>query len=507
MIEDLIEKKKALHEVSWKPAYAHFSRIIEKYNLRKGAEIGVAFGGHSEAILRQTQVATLYAIDSYQHRENYQDPMNLPQPYFDTLYQQTKQRLSAFGERFQLIRAHSKDAVELIEEALDFVYIDADHSYKGVWDDLCSWFSKVRDGGVIGGHDYGHQDFPGVKQAIDEFFRRFNWEVHLEGEGVWWIEKQPLSISFFIPAFNCEKTIQESVESIMEGNFEAGDELVILNDCSTDNTAAILDTLKTKYPSVRIHKHIRNKGGAAARNTAIENTQNSILFCLDSDNILASGSIQRLKRFMVDSGADAASFQEVRYFQSHKNETTHTWTYEPGAVRIADYLSKRAVPGASGNYMFTNESWIRAGCYPEFARALDTWGFGFQQLTSGSKMFVLPDSYYRHRYGHESYWVREHVKGTTSLIAIQILIPFLNLLAEKDVDYIMGRPNRYVWFDNLPERPIRLKDEDNENDDKTAAKQPPFQFGNSIRRASKRMYKYYKVAKYRYLTRYCLPFH
>ncbi|MBC7401140.1 MAG: glycosyltransferase, partial [Mucilaginibacter sp.] len=71
------------------------------------------------------------------------------------------------------------------------------------------------------------------------------------------------NISFFIPAYNCSDTITESVDSIMETNFMPGDELIIANDCSTDNTVDVLSILKIKYPVINILTHKRNKGGAA----------------------------------------------------------------------------------------------------------------------------------------------------------------------------------------------------------------------------------------------------
>ncbi len=459
-MSELVDNKKVIHESSLMPSYQCFPRVLQSKNLKSGAEIGVSFGGHSETILNQTNVEILYGVDSYKHRESYENPMNLLQDDFDALYERTKERLSVFGDRFKLIREDSKMAINRIESILDFVYIDADHSYKGVWEDLCVWYPKVRIGGVIGGHDYNHPNFPGVKQAVDEFFGRFGWEIHIEGEGVWWVEKQSLNISFIMPAYNCEKTIQESVESIMEGNFIEGDELVIVNDCSTDSTEVILNNLKEKYPEINIFRHSRNKGGAAARNTAVENTRNKIIFCLDSDNVLVNGSIQKLKAFLEKSGSDVASFQELHYFQNNKNDITHKWIFKEGTTTLSDYLSGPVVPGASGNYMFTKESWIRAGGYPEFSGALDAWGFGFRQVATGSKMVVMPKSYYYHRHGHESYWVRESKKGKISLTAIQIVIPFLDLLTDEDVDYIMSRRARYSWFEALEKRPIQIKSGD-----------------------------------------------
>jgi glycosyltransferase involved in cell wall biosynthesis len=266
------------------------------------------------------------------------------------------------------------------------------------------------------------------------------------------------NISFFIPAFNCEATLRESVESIMEGNFSEGDELIIVNDGSTDRTETVMDEVSKKYPNrIRILKHPRNKGGGAARNTAVEHAKHDLLFCLDADNILVPGSIPRLKEFMLQSGADAASFHEVHYFIGTKNHVANKWTYKLGGFTLADLLSSHLNPGCSGNYMFTKESWLRAGGYPECSGALDTWGFAFNQLATGTKMVVMPHSFYYHRQGIESYWIRESRKGKTSLTALQLLIPHLDLISESDVDYIFSPAGRNVWFQNLDSRPIRLK--------------------------------------------------
>lgn len=442
-------------DVGWGVSYGFFSKVIRENNLRIGAEIGVAFGGHSEAILKNTNVEKLYGIDPYQHTKGYEDPMNLSQEEFDELYNFTLNRLAPFGKRYEHILKSSNEAVNNVPDNLEFVYIDGDHSYQGVWQDLCAWFSKVMEGGIIGGHDYDHPSHPGVKRAVDEFFRRFDWPVHLEGEGVWWVKKKPLHISFFIPVYNYEKVIRESVGSIMDSNFEKEDELILVNDCSTDNTEKTLKELKIKYPAIRIFNHLRNRGGAAARNTAVENAKNSILFCLDADNILVPQSIKKLKDFLINSGADAAAFQELHYFQNNTKEITGKWKFKQKKVSLIDYLSTTEVPGSSGNYMFTKESWRRAGGYPE-ENWLDAWGFGLRQAATGSKMVILPNSHYYHRYGHESYWTREHRKGKTSLTAFQVLIPFLDLIDERDVDYIMSRRGRYVWLERLDKHPLRL---------------------------------------------------
>ncbi|MEZ2238927.1 FkbM family methyltransferase [Microcoleus sp.] len=454
---ELVQIKKSIHEESWKPAYKFLPELIQKFNLKVGAEIGVAFGGHSEAMLSNTNLELLYGIDSYKHSDSYDDPMNLPQADFDILCETTKNRLAVFGDRFKLIRSNSQQAVRQIDGLLDFVYIDAEHSYQGVWQDLCTWYSKIRVGGLISGHDYEHIAFPGVKQAIDEFFRRLNWQVHLEGEGVWWVEKQAVNISFFIPAYNCEETIEESVDSILNGNFEQGDELIIVNDCSTDNTEGLLERLKIKYPFIKIFRHETNKGGGAARNTAVQNSSHPLLFCLDSDNILVPGSIEKLKDFLVDSGADVTAFQEIIFFEGCKENIINKWIY-PDKITLADFFSRHDFPGSSGNYLFTKESWVRAGGYSESSGALDTHTFGFRQLATGSKMLTLPNTYYCHRQGIESYFVRFSRTNNLSLTLADIITPFAHLIADADWQYMCGE-GKDNWYENINQRPICLSNE------------------------------------------------
>lgn len=71
----------------------------------------------------------------------------------------------------EFIRGKSMDVVDSIQNfSLDFVFIDASHEYEDVIADINSWYPKVKEGGVIAGHDYPH--WPGVKKAVDEYFKR-----------------------------------------------------------------------------------------------------------------------------------------------------------------------------------------------------------------------------------------------------------------------------------------------------------------------------------------------
>jgi hypothetical protein len=52
--------------------------------------------------------------------------------------------------------------------SLDFFFLDADHSYEGTKGSLLAWLPKMKPGAIFAGHDYTIEEWPGVKQAVDE---------------------------------------------------------------------------------------------------------------------------------------------------------------------------------------------------------------------------------------------------------------------------------------------------------------------------------------------------
>jgi glycosyltransferase involved in cell wall biosynthesis len=267
-------------------------------------------------------------------------------------------------------------------------------------------------------------------------------------------------VSFIVPAYNCARTIRDAVASIFEDNFEPRDEVVIVDDCSTDNTPRVLEELRRHREGIRVLRHSHNKGTAAAgRNTGIESASNDVLFCLDADNILAAGSIRPLFQAMTAARAQAAAFGEIHFFRKSVGKVTHKWIFRQ-EISLADALSGIVWPGPSGNYLFTRASWERAGRYYEpflENRSLDSWAFGIRQLATGSKMVTLPQSWYFHRYGHESHYMQNWRRGNPSMAGLVGLIPFMDLIEELDVEYILSREGRTRWYEHLRERPLRLK--------------------------------------------------
>lgn len=68
------------------------------------------------------------------------------------------------------IRMDSVEAASIVRSDLAAVFVDADHSYEGCLRDIHAWYPKVRAGGMIAGHDFGGESFPGVTKAVGEVF-------------------------------------------------------------------------------------------------------------------------------------------------------------------------------------------------------------------------------------------------------------------------------------------------------------------------------------------------
>jgi predicted O-methyltransferase YrrM len=84
-------------------------------------------------------------------------------------------RLACVSGSIRFINATTLDAATWWTLPVDFLYVDADHSYQSVRDDLAAWVPHVRAGGLIAGDDYESTVFPGVTRAWDEFEAQRSW--------------------------------------------------------------------------------------------------------------------------------------------------------------------------------------------------------------------------------------------------------------------------------------------------------------------------------------------
>lgn len=90
------------------------------------------------------------------------------------------------------------------------------------------------------------------------------------------------NISFYIPAYNAEKTIKKSITSIQNQSITP-DEIILIDDCSKDKTVEIA---RSEFPNIKIFINKENMGLGYNRNSAIDRARNDIIAAIDADVIL-----------------------------------------------------------------------------------------------------------------------------------------------------------------------------------------------------------------------------
>ena len=128
--------------------------LIEKNNFKTIAEVGVKFGRTTFFLLDNIHDLVIYAVD-----------LDISKFY-------NKEVKSKYKDRLIPIKGFSYDAAnQLPDDSMDLIFIDADHSYEAVKKDIVAYTPKLRDNGILSGHDI---DYPGVNKAVRELIKDFD---------------------------------------------------------------------------------------------------------------------------------------------------------------------------------------------------------------------------------------------------------------------------------------------------------------------------------------------
>jgi predicted O-methyltransferase YrrM len=178
----------------WKDTYDFTISFFNKNtHLKRGAEIGVAGGQNIKHLLENcSHIEKLYGIDSYSPDSFDMKHINVNKEFgsFEGLFKEVNLMLSQFGDRTQLIRKTSSDALkEFLDESLDFIFLDANHEFDSVYSDISSWFPKIKKGGIFMGHDWDHGNFPGTTKAVKKYFANIKIETFSAPYHIWYVVK------------------------------------------------------------------------------------------------------------------------------------------------------------------------------------------------------------------------------------------------------------------------------------------------------------------------------
>ncbi len=251
---------------------------------------------------------------------------------------------------------------------------------------------------------------------------------------------KPLSVN--IPCYNCADTLEEAVASIYRQGLRDF-EIVMVDDGSTDGTRGVMECLAKEHPEIRLFFHEKNKGGGAARNTAIRSSKHDLIYCLDSDNMLGSDSLSRMVAMQEKTGADGISVGRSTKFVGH--DTAHVssvndWYNGDAPIGFESLFedSPGKDCGLYSTFLHTKRAFEITGGYPEH-HGFDTQGFAFRFLCNGLVARACKDAgdFHRVKYG-QSYYIREHAAGRVSLNWYLVYAEFMYLFSESAKEVLLS---------------------------------------------------------------------
>lgn len=155
---------------------------------RKIAEIGVADGRYSLTLCEHVPDIDLLCVDPWHPYKG--NPRGGPWEQHEGNFQKAQDRLSGYRVRFARQMSHMA-ALDVDMRSLDAVYIDGNHGYEYVKDDLRTWSKRVRSGGIVAGHDFYEFRHAGVVRAVLEHVEEqgiTDWHLCDEKEpSFWWV--------------------------------------------------------------------------------------------------------------------------------------------------------------------------------------------------------------------------------------------------------------------------------------------------------------------------------
>lgn len=147
-----------------------------------GVEVGFWKGDFGYKMLEENERLYWIGVDPYFEYGR----KARKQPIWDGIFERVMKKMERFGERFRIIRKPSSEGIKFITEKVDFVFIDGNHDFDFVYDDIFLYEEIIRKDGIMSGHDYINHVGPVVDKYVKEFGREMFLDASFDPCGVFW---------------------------------------------------------------------------------------------------------------------------------------------------------------------------------------------------------------------------------------------------------------------------------------------------------------------------------
>jgi hypothetical protein len=166
--------------------------LLKHFNLPlTGIELGSA-EGYSAFDFMRAGMEELTLVDLWAKIEGHSGDGGNENEWHNRNYDIATGRLAVYGDKVKFLRGLTGEmAAHIPDNSVSLVYVDADHSFEGVWADINNYWPKLVSGGIMGFHDFENVIDYKVKDAVMKFANENGLEVHsipenkLEDAGAW----------------------------------------------------------------------------------------------------------------------------------------------------------------------------------------------------------------------------------------------------------------------------------------------------------------------------------
>src|SRR3990167_557110 len=166
-------------------------KLFAELGFMKGLEVGIEKGKNAVTMYENIPNLHLIGVDPWKQHTyaSYAKDAAKRDWSYERLQQWKQQTLARMkGRDYETIEAFSEEAaLQVPDNSLDFVYLDADHSYDGMMLDIILWGRKIRKGGILSGHDYYPDKSENMRRskithAIDDYTRVHGIKFYVTSE-------------------------------------------------------------------------------------------------------------------------------------------------------------------------------------------------------------------------------------------------------------------------------------------------------------------------------------
>lgn len=131
-------------------------RIFQGHGVTRIAEVGVWCGEYAAAMLAGCPgISSYYLIDPWRPLDDWHKPANVPADRFTEVHRAAMAAVAFASSRVVVLRGTTREVADAIPDgSLDAVYVDGDHTLRGITIDLVRMLPKLRPDGLLGGDDF-----------------------------------------------------------------------------------------------------------------------------------------------------------------------------------------------------------------------------------------------------------------------------------------------------------------------------------------------------------------